>query len=205
MDITITNLVYIVATAFIGVIFLTFKMHREMKNFISELEFFLKQKTIAHNQEKAKLSVLTTKYEKLSEEKSSLENEIVTLKATQSYLKDEVMQKAEELYKLTEENDDLASKNKKLKDTVINLKENSVFGGLLAEAEFIEARNSQIKKLGAEISSIQEVLNGDFKTKLTQYLDEVDGLNKRLTQAREDYYTKVSQTSLDGIDLEDIA
>lgn len=205
MEITMTTFMYVTGAAFVGIILLTYKMHREMKGFISELQFFLEQRTIAHNQSKAKLAILNTKFSNLESEKEQLEIKIANFEANESYLKEQLLEKADILCKLTGENEDLSAKNKKLRDTVVNLKENSVFGGLLAEAEFIEARNTQIKKLGAEISSIQEVLNGDFKTKLSQYLNEVDGLNQRLTQARDEYYSKVSKTSLDGIELDDIA
>ena len=200
----ITTFIYIFAAAFAGLIFLTFKMHREMKSFIAELEFFLNQRTIAHNQSKAKLSVLQSKFDKLKEEKEQLRFDIASLKEGEKQLKNIIDDKNQQIKELIQANQELTDKNTRLKETVVNLKENSVFGGLLAEAEFIEARNTQIKKLGAEISSIQEVLNGDFKTKLTQYLNEVDGLNQRLNQAREEYYNKVKQGSLEGLDLDEL-
>lgn len=104
----------------VGLIFMTFQMQKENNRFNDELQFFLRQRIIAHNRVKAQLAVLKTKYDKLESENSLL---------------------------------------KKAKETSA---EEAGFSGLLAETEFVEARNQKIEMLQNEINALKNLSVNDF-------------------------------------------
>ena len=63
---------WIIGGAATGLVLLTVKLNKENSDFIDDLQFFLRQRIIAHNQVKAKLSVAKTKIAKLKIENIEL-------------------------------------------------------------------------------------------------------------------------------------
>ena len=76
MTISIMIFAPVVAIATIGLLFLAVRMHKEAMNFVTELQFFLKHRTIAHNQVKARLAVFKTRFEKIEKENIELKRRL---------------------------------------------------------------------------------------------------------------------------------
>ncbi len=64
--------VILVAAAVTGIVFLAMKLQKENSDFIDDLQFFLRQRIIGHNQVKAQLAVMKTKLAKLELENIDL-------------------------------------------------------------------------------------------------------------------------------------
>ncbi len=112
--------VVIVAASVTALILLTMKLQKENSNFIDELQFFLRQRIIAHNKVKAQLAVAHSKLAKLELDYAELKVQKTTT--------------TEELG----------------------------FSGVLAETEFVEARNQKIEELEKEIHQLKNMQISDF-------------------------------------------
>ena len=99
--------------------------------------------------------------------------------------------------------DELAKAFDELKSSSVSRTVN--FSGALSDKDFIGSHNSQMEKLELEITSIQEVLTGDIKKQLLQYMKEVDGLSLRLGRAKQELRAKRSRNSFELLDSKDIA
>ncbi len=76
MTISVMTFVLMVGVAVVALLLLSIYSHREAMNFVEELQFFLKHRTIAHNRVKAQLSVFKTRFEKLEKENIELKSQI---------------------------------------------------------------------------------------------------------------------------------
>ena len=63
-----------VGISVLGILFMAMRMHKESMNFVKELQFFLKHRTISHNQIKAKYAVLQSQFDQLRAKNDELEN-----------------------------------------------------------------------------------------------------------------------------------
>lgn len=126
------------AVAIVGLLTLIYYSNKQSSDFISELQFLLRQRIISHNREKARHSVLKTRFENLTTENQELKTHL------ENFIK------------------------------MANQKSNAI----------VDEKTSELDQLELEITSIQEMLNGDIKASLSNYLKEVDGLRRRLGQAK---------------------
>ena len=70
----------------------------------------------------------------------------------------------------------------------------------------IKSFDSSNEKLELEITSIQEALSGsNIKNHLVRYIEEVDGLNARLNKAKEEVTAVRINSSLENLDIKDVA
>ena len=115
MTVSALGILFIFAMAGALVVFV-YRYSRETSLFTDNLEFYLKQRTVSHNQDKAKLAIYKTKLEKLEREMSQLKNRQndQTAKAVESN-----EQEKEKLLKLEKEVSELVEQNK----TLLNEKE----------------------------------------------------------------------------------
>ena len=75
MNIDLVTFASFISIAVGGLIFLAFRMQKEATGYISELHFFLKQKTQSHNIVKARLAVLQTRFERIEQENLELKSQ----------------------------------------------------------------------------------------------------------------------------------
>lgn len=71
----------------------------------------------------------------------------------------------------------------------------SAFDVSLQNKSIIEEKDQRIEKLELEISSIEKSINGDIKDSLTRYMQEVDGLSKRLETAKGEFSARLEKQS----------
>lgn len=71
----------IVGIAVVGLVVMAVKLYSESTHFITDLQFFLKHRTIAHNQVKARLAVLQSNFDELEQENLALQNQLRKFKA----------------------------------------------------------------------------------------------------------------------------
>lgn len=162
MSLSFMTLGPIIGLAVLSLLFLVYRMHRESSQHISELEFFLKQRTISHNKERARLSVFKTKYAKLNQQKDELEEKLLALKDREAEFEKAILRN-----------------------------------------DILERKNAEFEKLGHEIINIQEMLNGNIKKQLANYMKEVDGISKRLHRAT--YEFSENTKSFEFLESQDVA
>ena len=141
-------------TAFVAVVILALRAHRELSAYIQELEFFLKQRIVSSNQAKARLAVAQTRAATFEKENNQMRielsqalQEVRTLRAQESRAASQDWQAAGESFQLQEGETEIA-----------NTDASTAFG-----KDFVLEQANHIQKLEFEVSSIQKLLSQDHR------------------------------------------
>jgi uncharacterized coiled-coil DUF342 family protein len=169
---SLSTLALMTGTAFVAVVYLALRAHKEMGAYIQELQFFLKQRIIAHNKSQARLAVAQSRLEKVEQESKEMSQRVHQLEEETRVLRMHLQQADEETDRLQKRLNDLNQNEPKKR-------------GLDWDQQFVQEQASHIEKLELEVSSIQSLLSNDIRAQITEYMNEVDGLTQKLKTARE--------------------
>lgn len=154
MEVSLISVAPIVAVAVVGIVYLALRLHGEAMKYVSEVQFYLNQKTIAFNRANAGLSVLKTKMAEIEKKSVQLERENLRLRKSLEVMNQTASVESKRV--LSKEQDFIENSQDKV----------------------------DFEKLEKEIVSIQNVLNRDLKTQLKNYSREVDWLSRRLSEVQ---------------------
>lgn len=127
---------------------------RETSLFTDNLEFYLKQRTIGHNQDKAKVAIYKTKLEKLERElnqlKSREDDNLITAIQKQEQELEQIQILQKEVFALNEQNQSLLAEKQRLLDQNQNFQnkleaEEIKFSGLLKANQGLQERLEKLK------------------------------------------------------------
>ena len=113
MTISFMTFALFFGASILGLVLVTYKIQRDNAQYTGDLEFFIEQKTIAYNKEKAVHSVLKSRFEKLGEDFDRLSLELDAYKSLEEQFNQAIQrnqfleQKHQEFEKLGHEISDI--------------------------------------------------------------------------------------------------
>lgn len=160
MSFSILNFIPVIGLFVIGLVYMAYRIHSEGSKHIAELEFFLKQKTISYNQERAKLAVFKTQHESLQREMTDLQTKFSQLQ-----------EKEEEFNRAIKRNRFLEHKNseyEKLEIEITNIQE-TLNGNIRKQ---LKNYMKEVEGLGQRLHKATYQFNEN--TKMFEFIDSKD-------------------------------
>ena len=150
-----------------------YRYSRETSLFTDNLEFYLKQRTVSHNQDKAKLAIYKTKYEKLEREMEQLKNrendQLTKFSKNQEQESEQIEGLKKEVAELKEQNQSLLAEKQTLivenQDFRGKLESEAVkFSGLLKANQGLQERLDTLKGQIRLVESQKETVEAKLKS-----------------------------------------